>query len=546
MKFVFKFFLYLILTCVVTMLTVSLIYGYEGSMHYLIDSIGEAARADKIFELVTAGKFLILQSIGILCILLLISVLFFFQKIGILMTLSVAYLKRHICILSTDLLVTEVKWIVLIPLISSVFFAVIMPVSYDEAWTYLQFTSKSPLASWCYYPAPNNHVLHSLITNVTRYIPFLNPLICLRLSSIIVSVLSWLICFSFIKKYYSKNSSLLIVGISSVLFMSVYYSYMSRGYGLVMLFFIVSLYAAYNIIFNADQTRHWLIFSISNILGLFTMPSFLYVFIILNLIIWLNNGFRIKKQLFSNTAAVLVVFILYAPIIIINGLGALTDNQFVKPILRTEVINNLPVFFRQSIIEITGIHYLVILAPIITAIIMLVKNKMKFELMLSFVFIFSPAILLIVHSVIPFPRTFNYYAFVFVFLIIIPYWRLLENISVKYVLLLTVCIQSAFILNFYFSIEKYEDFNISYHQINKKIMGRGSYFFTTVLFETNFLFENKTHGYEAEKMEFHFPQINVDADTLKGFDYYIVDKQYDFTKLKKPAYSDNRTNVYME
>ncbi len=46
------------------------------------------------------------------------------------------------------------------------------------------------------------------------------------------------------------------------------------------------------------------------------------------------------------------------------------------------------------------------------------------------------------------------------------------------------------------------------------------------------------------KAEFHFPQIDVDADTLTGFDYYIIDKKYDFTKHKKAAYSDSRTNVY--
>lgn len=546
MKFTLKFFLYLILSCVFGMLLFSFISGYEGCMHYLINAIGEAARADKIMELVAPDKFLILQSIGIFCIVVLASILVLFEKIWSQAAAVFIYFKRQIQLLVTDLLYTEVKWVLVIPLISSVFFAVSMPVSYDEAWTYLQFTAKSPLASLCYYPAPNNHVLHSLITNVTRYIPFFNPLLCLRISSIAVSFFCWLICFSFIKKYYSKNSSLLIVGIASMLFMSVYYSYMSRGYGLVLLFFIVSLYAAYNIIFNADQTRHWLIFSISNVLGFFTMPSFLYVFIILNLVILLNNGLRIKKQFFSNAAVLAVVFVLYLPIIIINGIGALTNNQFVKPIARTEVLEKLPDFFSRTISEITGVHYLVILLFILISILMLIKNKMKFELILLVVFLLAPVILLIGHAVIPFPRTFNYYAFVFVFAMVIPFGSVLGKKTVGYILLITLCIQSACFFNFYYSIEKYEGFNISYHEINKKITGRGSYFFTTVLFETNFLFENKTQGYEAEKLEFHFPQINVDADTLKGFDYYIVDKQYDFTKIKKPAYSDSRTNVYVK
>lgn len=526
------------------MLTFTLIHGYTASVHWLIQAMGEADQEQQILSLFTGSKFLVLQVMLIAVISFLITVLFLFNRIWMFYAACYSYLIQQVTLHIRQLISTEIKWILIIPFFSAVYFACTMPVSYDEAWTYLQFTSKSPLASLCYYPAPNNHVLHSLITNITRYIPFLGPLLCLRISVIIISVFAWLLCYSFIKKYYSSKISLLIVGITSMLFMSVYYSYMSRGYGLVLFFFSLSMYTAYTIIYKQDQTKHWILFGLSNVLGFFTMPSFLYPFIILNTAILLNNGFRIKKQIVCTIASLLLAGILYTPILVVNGIDSISNNQFVKPISRSEVIQKLPVFFSHAVGEITGIHYVAVLLILVLAGVMLIRNNMRFEFRLLVLFLVFPCILLIVHSVVPFARTFNYYGFILVFFALISYWKYVEKIAVPYILVAVVSIQLVAFMNFYLNIKKYEGFNITYHEINEKIIGNHSYYFNTALFETNFLFENKVHGYVAGKTTFNFPQIDIDADTVTGFDYYIIDDVHDFTNIKKPVYSDGQTNVY--
>lgn len=544
MKFTFRIVLIVAVVILLTVLGVTLLYGYRSTMLYMISSIGERNRTEQILALVSEMKFIILQ---IMC--LIIAVLFFI----LLLTLDKVVAFFHSVFLFvksnvSDLVVawrkTNVKWILIIPFISSVFFAVYMPVSYDEAWTYLQFTSKSPLSSLCYYPAPNNHVLHSLITNVTRYTPFLSTLLCLRISSILFSFFSWLICFSFLKKYYSENISLVITGFASMLFMSVYYSYMSRGYGLVLFFFIIGLYAAFNIISKDNRAKDWIVFAVTNVLGFFTMPSYLYAFLSLNIFILLNNKFQLRDQFVYNLCTLIFVLVLYTPIIIVNGVGALTSNTFVVPISRMEVIDRLPGFLATTLTEISGVSFLCISVLLMISFLKIIQSKNKFELTLFVIFIASPALFLIVHSVIPFPRTFYYYAFVLVFLVVIPFKRNIQNISAMYLLIVVVTIQFLLVVNFYLNIKKYETFNITYHEMNKNIVGNKSYFFSTVLFETNFLFENEIQGYTMTKSEFNFPQVNVDADTIKGFDYYIIDKKYDFTRNKRPAYSDSRTNVY--
>jgi len=77
--------------------------------------------------------------------------------------------------------------ILLIAIIYRLYYAISFPVSYDEAWTYINFTEKGLLSSISFYPSPNNHVLHSVLTNLSYYLPFTQT-VNLRLPSIIISV----------------------------------------------------------------------------------------------------------------------------------------------------------------------------------------------------------------------------------------------------------------------------------------------------------------------------------------------------------------------
>ncbi|WP_033417686.1 hypothetical protein [Cytophaga aurantiaca] len=540
MKITLKILFISIVTLLIGCFVMTMFWGYEKTMLLLL---GDSPNVEKILNMVSPKKFLILQLMCVAVAAGFTFLLFILDRIILFFKSVYTFIKRNVYILLNELRYTEIKWLLIFPLGSSVFFAIVMPVSYDEAYTYLQFTSKSIFVSLSFYPLPNNHVLHSIITNITRYIPFLPILFCLRVSSIVVSFFTWLLCFSFLKKYYSKHISLLITGISSMLFMSMYYSYMSRGYGLVMLFFVLSFYTSYKIIFENDSRKNWLLFSVSNILGFFTMPSYLYVFIILNVFILWNNRLQLKKQFLYNVFTVFVVVILYMPIIIVNGAGALISNRFVAPISRTELMNQLVDFFRNAVVEITGVNYIFICFLLLISLALLIKFKMKFELKTFVVFIVSPFLLLIGHSVIPFPRTFNYYAVVLIFLVCIPYWKLIQEISVKYVIAVVLLIQLSLFLNFYFNIKKYETFNIPYHTINTKIVGNGSYFFSSDFFEINFLFENKIRGYMSSQ-SYNFPGGKVDTDTLRGFDYYVIDKKFDLTKNRKPVYNTEEINVY--
>lgn len=441
--------------------------------------------------------------------------------------------------------------ILIIPFISSVYFGLTMPVSFDEATTFLDFTNTRLLYCISSYPYPNNHVLHSIITHITKHIPFFGTLFCLRISSIIFSFLTWVIIFSFLKKFYSEKTAFFVTAIASMLFMSVYYSYMSRGYTLVVLFFMICLYSSYNIIKNEKcKNENWMIFTVSSILGFYTMPSFLYPYLTINLLIFINDYRNIKRQIIFNLFILLGVLTLYMPIIIHQGMEVLTNNPFVRPQSRLWVISELPGFSFQTIKEIFGVSPYVVLLFFLLSVIVSIKERNKESLILWSVFLLVPLILLIVHSVIPFPRTFVYYGFVFVFLIAVSFRKYIDRISLKVFLPCLIIIQIFGFVNFKLNICEYETFNIYYKEVNDKIIEADKTYYVLSQYNCDLhRFELFNKGYDINKAKYDaiysFNYRKLSADTIKNiYDYIIIDADKDVTTFRKPLYSNEWVNVY--
>jgi len=70
-------------------------------------------------------------------------------------------------------------------------FALTLPLSYDESFTFNEFTSKDILTSISNYPVPNNHVFHSILTNITWAIfSFTRSEMAVRLPALLFTALS--------------------------------------------------------------------------------------------------------------------------------------------------------------------------------------------------------------------------------------------------------------------------------------------------------------------------------------------------------------------
>ncbi len=518
--------------------------GYAATLQMLADWAGQGDKTTKIAVFVSPQKYrailFIAGAVGLGAAWLSFRLSRFQAPLG----RGLASLRRSLQSLVQSSRAGGLPYVLILPLLASCWYALHIPVNYDEAWTFLNFTEKSPIASLCYYPVPNNHVLHSLITNATRHLPIVDPLTKLRLSSIVINLLLWLLAFRFVQRWWQVNTALVAVAIGATLFMAVYYSFMSRGYALVCLAFVGALYAISAMLQQGGARRHRVWFAVFSITGFFTMPSFLYPFLSLNAWWWWHLRAGWRQQLRTNIAIAVIVCLLYLPLVLVSGLSSLTSNPFVRPISRTQVLDSLGPFFGQVLEELSGLPPAVGLLWVVAALFFAFRRMPAVWRSFFTILLISAPVLLLVHSVIPFPRTFVYYGWVLTLLLVLPWHNQLQRIRRSVLLPVLMLIQLLFLLNFNARIAEYESYNTTFQAIIQQIAGQHSYYVNSRIFDTNLQFALKQQGYTESVRHSIYPPVPASADTLRGYDYIIIDKEFDRTIYNMPLLSDAYVNVY--
>lgn len=433
------------------------------------------------------------------------------------------------------------------PIIAIVFYGLSMPVSFDEACTFLLFTSKGAIVSMITYPAPNNHVLFSVFTNISYHFNHFTPLFALRLPSIFCNLTTIFIVFWLSKNRFGFNFAFILTAISSMLFMNIYYGYMARGYGFYNLMFIIAFFTSLNIIENRNKRKNWLWFSIASILGLCTIPSFLYPFLMLNVLILWYHFKNIRAQFLAGIIVVFFVGLFYLPIIYNEGVNSIINNRYVSPEPFVIVSKALPRFAIAVISEISGIHWVSVLIILVISTFFIFKNKNKLQIRLVIVFSIMPFLLLAIHSVIPFVRVFNFYGFLMILFIILPFKKSINDFNLGTLLIALGSCQILLFLNFNNKIDQYENkdlaANITASQLIPKIIGNKKYFCNKVLLSSNLRFELISKGFNnaiiTEKT-----LLKIDANTIQDFDYAILSVESDITKKIKPNFKTPYYNIY--
>ncbi len=518
--------------------------GYDTALLWLSSAAGVGEKAGKIAGWFPATRFPWLLAVLALAALFFFGIAWKAVWLARMTATGLSHTGAVVRVAFGEALRSPVRYFLILPAAASVYYAATLPVNYDEAWTYLTFTTQSPLVSLTFYPVPNNHILHSLVTHVTQWIPGFPVLFRLRLSAIAANLCIWVVAYAFARRFYGEKTALGVTGLGAVWFMSVYYSCMSRGYVYVVLFFVVALFAAYRIVRSGGRMRHWTLFSLCSVLGFFTMPSFLYPYLTLN--VWMLWARRevFRRQFLWGLCTACAVVALYLPVIVVSGVKSLAANPFVRPIAREETLRRLPSFFAEAALDIFGLPYWAIGAIAALSMALFFLGRDAFHARLAAVFAAMPVVLLAAHSVIPFSRTFVYYTFVFTLLAVAPWQKAIERMKTPALVLLVLAAQILLLWNFHRRIAGYEVYNTSYHRINLEIAGPYRYYFNSRTFDTNLAFELKTRGLQMKGMQRNFPPLYVSADSITGFDYIIIDKEFDRTTQKEPVLSDPWVNVY--
>lgn len=216
--------------------------------------------------------------------------------------------------------------------------ALVLPFSYDESFTFTQFTYPGPQQALFNYPAPNNHVFHSLLTCITWFIfQFTHLELAVRIPALFFS--AYTLYFVFTRYMEGNLYAAVFFGILYLFSPNIIeFAFQARGYSIQIFCSLVSYY----LITDKKTVNNLPFFARLNLvllltaIGLFTSPAYLYTAGIIYLMFVTLNFRDIKKEPFSfaliNIFYGLTVVLLYTPIIASKGLHTITANDWVGPV----------------------------------------------------------------------------------------------------------------------------------------------------------------------------------------------------------------------
>jgi uncharacterized membrane protein len=294
------------------------------------------------------------------------------------------------------------------------------PIGYDEAYTFINFSSKPFKFILADYHAPNNHILNSLLIGIVYRI-FGDYNWIVRLPSFIAGALGIPVSYIMARKFFSAQQSLAAAAVLAVTPNIVAASANGRGYTLIILFSLLLVNFAGLII--KGQSRSALIaYAITGALGFYSIPIFLYPMAGISL--WVIGTYlvsdetrqarwsKVKTFLMACMGSGAITFLLYSPVIIFGtGFNSLVGNDIVKSQTWHEFFDNIVTrsyFTWQSWMSsfAPAIRYILGLGFILSA--ALYRKVSNQRLPLQVFLVLGAIVMLMLQRVFPLPRIWGY------------------------------------------------------------------------------------------------------------------------------------------
>ncbi len=251
---------------------------------------------------------------------------------------------------------SKAEWLMfLLILVSGIFVRLMLinrPILHDEAYSVVTWGSGSLRYAVSDYHLPNNHVFHTILVNLL-YHTFGNTPAMMRLPALLSGVLLISLTFALGKTTVDSNTGLLAAGFCAFAPFLIDYSTNARGYMLLsccaaLVFLLV------NYLLHRRNRFGWILFTVSAVVGFYTLPIMLYPFGAVCVWLFLSslkedalagavtgqdgeNSYRKRFHLWisliqSGLWVILLTFLCYLPIFRIAGFKALFGNVFVQPL----------------------------------------------------------------------------------------------------------------------------------------------------------------------------------------------------------------------
>lgn len=217
------------------------------------------------------------------------------------------------------------------------------PMRDDEAATFLEFGSKPFLYGISFYPAPNNHIFHTVLVHASCLLFGSEPW-AIRLPSFLAGLFLIPAAYCTARILYDRHVALLTVCLVSVSSPLILYSTNARGYTIVCLLFLFTLAAAFRLVGTRDKGA-WTWLVMLSALGLFTTPVMLFATCLG--MVWLalsgwaehrrsNRPNVLPEIVLALVAVSLLTVVLYTPALVASGAAQVLGNGALAPYPWTE------------------------------------------------------------------------------------------------------------------------------------------------------------------------------------------------------------------
>ncbi len=212
--------------------------------------------------------------------------------------------------------------------------------THDESYTFMVFSSSSLFNALSNYHLPNNHVLNSLLIFFSTRIFGIQPW-AVRLPALLAGLLLIPATYALAKSMYDRYAALISALLVAILPGAILYSTSARGYSMVALFTILTLWLA-NYLRRTKNLFAWFLLVLFSALGFYSVPVFLFPFgmvfawlffenLVSNPGVYDSKVVFIKYWLLAGLATAVLVLILYSPIFLYSGADKVFANPFVTP-----------------------------------------------------------------------------------------------------------------------------------------------------------------------------------------------------------------------
>ncbi len=213
------------------------------------------------------------------------------------------------------------------------------PMSHDESYSYVAFASGSFQTAISDYHLPNNHVFHTILIYLTTRLFGLQPW-TVRLPALAAGLAIVLVVYKLAAKLYDRPIALVTAALSAYIPALIYYSTSARGYTLVALIFLLSLWLGSYLLEHKNRVA-WGVLSLLSAIGFYTVPVMLFPFGVVFAWLFLSHLFSKSPQPYSSKlefslylavsgiATAILTLLAYMPIFLRSGFSLVFGNEFV-------------------------------------------------------------------------------------------------------------------------------------------------------------------------------------------------------------------------